>query len=120
MSASHNFAQPVVISFSGLDGSGKTTQITALQEAAAHLGLPTTIITFWDDVVVGTRYREGFVHKVFGSEQGVGEPGKPVEPKVAEFLRFVLSQEGQECVQREGRYLPLTPEFVSASLAKLQ
>jgi len=47
-------------------------------------------------------------------------PGQPIDPKVAEFLRFVLSQEGQDCVQREGRYLPLTGEFVNASLAKLQ
>jgi hypothetical protein len=25
-----------------------------------------------------TRYREGFVHKVYGSEKGIGAPGKPV------------------------------------------
>jgi phosphate transport system substrate-binding protein len=47
------------------------------------------------------------------------EPGKPVDPKVDEFLRFVLSQEGQDCVQREGRYLPLTGEVVKAQLKKL-
>lgn len=71
--------EPIVVSFSGLDGSGKTTQIQALRTAAADLGLSTTLITFWDDVVVGVRYRSGFVHKVFGSEQGIGEPGRPVE-----------------------------------------
>jgi phosphate transport system substrate-binding protein len=47
------------------------------------------------------------------------EPGQPIDPKVAEFLRFVLSQEGQDCVQREGRYLPLTGEIVQAQLKKL-
>ncbi len=47
-------------------------------------------------------------------------PGQPIDPKVEEFLRFVLSQEGQDCVQREGRYLPLTSAFAQASLAKLQ
>jgi phosphate transport system substrate-binding protein len=46
-------------------------------------------------------------------------PGKPVDPKVEEFLRFVLSQEGQECVQREGRYLPLTADVVREQLKKL-
>jgi phosphate transport system substrate-binding protein len=46
-------------------------------------------------------------------------PGKPADPKVEEFLRFVLSQEGQEQVQREGRYLPLTSEVAKAQLAKL-
>ncbi|MDI1319672.1 MAG: substrate-binding domain-containing protein, partial [bacterium] len=48
------------------------------------------------------------------------EPGKPVDPKVAEFMRFILSQEGQECVQREGRYIPLTVDIVRAQLKKLE
>ena len=47
-------------------------------------------------------------------------PGKPVDPMVAEFVRFVLSQEGQECVEREGRYLPLTAEVVRAGLKALE
>jgi thymidylate kinase len=71
--------EPILVSFSGLDGSGKTTQIAALRESIAHLGLRSDLITFWDDVVVGTRYREGFVHKVYGSEKGIGAPGRPVE-----------------------------------------
>ncbi|MEO6874543.1 MAG: substrate-binding domain-containing protein [Opitutaceae bacterium] len=48
------------------------------------------------------------------------EPGKPVEPKVDEWLRFILSQEGQECVQREGRYIPLKADVVQAQLKKLE
>jgi phosphate transport system substrate-binding protein len=48
------------------------------------------------------------------------EPGRPVDPKVAEFLHFVLSQEGQDCVQREGRYLPLTGPMVKAALQKIE
>lgn len=46
-------------------------------------------------------------------------PGKPIEPKVDEFLHYILSQEGQDCVQREGRYLPLTAEVVREQLKKL-
>jgi len=79
MSSRRQLSNPVVVSFSGLDGSGKTTQIAALRQASAHLGLHSELITFWDDVVVGSRWREGFVHKVFGSERGVGAPGRPVE-----------------------------------------
>jgi phosphate transport system substrate-binding protein len=48
------------------------------------------------------------------------EPGKPVDPKVNEFLHFVLSQEGQEWVQREGRYIPLTAEMVRIERRKLE
>jgi phosphate transport system substrate-binding protein len=47
------------------------------------------------------------------------DPGKPVDPKVGEFMRFVLSQEGQAQVQREGRYIPLTASMVREELKKL-
>ena len=47
-------------------------------------------------------------------------PGQRLEPKVEEFLRFVLSREGQEQIQREGRYTPLTAEVVRAELAELE
>jgi phosphate transport system substrate-binding protein len=48
------------------------------------------------------------------------EPGKPVAPKVKEFLRFVLSREGQDAVQRDAKYLPLTAEVVREQLKKLE
>jgi thymidylate kinase len=68
----------LLITFSGVDGSGKSTQIASLQSALHAAGLRTRRLAFWDHVVVGARYREGFVHKVFKSERGIGEPGKPV------------------------------------------
>lgn len=71
-------SRPIVISFSGMDGAGKSTQISNLQALAAQHGLKTTVLTFWDNVVVLSSYREGFVKKVFNSESGIGEPGKPV------------------------------------------
>ncbi len=70
--------RPLLISFSGVDGSGKSTQIENLRAALEAAGLRTQLITFWDDVVVGVKYREGFVHKVYKSERGIGAPGKPV------------------------------------------
>ncbi len=47
-------------------------------------------------------------------------PGKPLEPKVKEFLRLVLSREGQQVVSDEAVYLPLTAEVVREELAKLE
>ena len=47
------------------------------------------------------------------------EKGKPVDPKVREFLRYVLSRQGQAAIQADGKYLPLTPEMARAQLAKL-
>lgn len=47
-------------------------------------------------------------------------PGQPMDPKVLEFLRFVVSQEGQAEVMRDGKYLPLTAEVAQAQLKKLE
>lgn len=83
--------KPVLVSFSGLDGSGKSTQIANLKSALEAAGLRVTLLAFWDDVVVGTRYREGFVHKVYGSEKGVGAPGKPVARRDKNVRKWYLS-----------------------------
>lgn len=48
------------------------------------------------------------------------KPGTQMNPLVREFIRFVLSQEGQAEVMRDGKYLPLTAEVVRAQLKKLE
>jgi phosphate transport system substrate-binding protein len=45
---------------------------------------------------------------------------KPLDSKIKEFMRFVLSREGQELVMKDGKYLPLTAEAVRDQLSKLQ
>jgi phosphate transport system substrate-binding protein len=49
-------------------------------------------------------------------------PGQPLDPFVKEYLRMVLSKEGQQalCDDAEGAHLPLTPEQLKAELAKLE
>lgn len=74
----HKRKDPVLITFSGVDGSGKSTQIEGVLELLEHNGLRVRRLAFWDDVVVLTRYREGFVHRVFKSEKGIGAPDRPV------------------------------------------
>jgi phosphate transport system substrate-binding protein len=44
----------------------------------------------------------------------------PMDPKVREYLRFILSREGQEAVARDGKYLPLTAQAVREQLKKLE
>ena len=45
--------------------------------------------------------------------------GKYLDPNVLEFLRFIVSREGQEAIERDGKYLPLTPAVANADLVKL-
>jgi thymidylate kinase len=83
--------KPLLISFSGVDGSGKSTQIENLHSALHAAGLTTRLLAFWDNVVVGVRYREGFVHKVYKSERGIGAPGKPVNRQDKNVRRWYLT-----------------------------
>ncbi len=47
-------------------------------------------------------------------------PGKPVDPKLREFLRYVLSRQGQQAVLRDGRgYLPILAPAAARQLQKL-
>ncbi len=48
------------------------------------------------------------------------KPGTPVDPKVNEFLRYLLSQEGQREVMRDGKFLPLTAAASREQLQKLK
>jgi len=48
------------------------------------------------------------------------KPGQPIDPKLKEFVRYVLSREGQQAVARDGKYLPLIAEVVRAQLKKLE
>jgi phosphate transport system substrate-binding protein len=48
------------------------------------------------------------------------DKGKPIDPKAKEFLRYILSREGQEAIQRDGKYLPLTAQAVLEQLQKLE
>jgi phosphate transport system substrate-binding protein len=46
-------------------------------------------------------------------------PVERMDANVREFLRFILSREGQELVMKDGKYLPLTAEAVREQLRKL-
>ena len=69
---------PRVISFSGIDGAGKSTQIEALQSHLRELGFRSTLYTFWDNVVVFPGLREHMSFKAFKGDKGVGSRGKPI------------------------------------------
>ena|SRR5437762_6599731 len=47
-------------------------------------------------------------------------PGRSVDPKVAEFVRYILSREGMQAVSEDAAYTPLNEDVAVAQRAKLQ
>ncbi|MBZ5681962.1 MAG: thymidylate kinase [Acidobacteriia bacterium] len=66
------------MSFSGIDGAGKSTQIITLETWLRDAGLRIKLLTFWDDVVVLSRLREFMSHWAFRGDEGVGTPEQPI------------------------------------------
>jgi thymidylate kinase len=71
--------KPLLVTFSGIDGAGKSTQIAAVQSRLEEAGLRTVRAEFWDDVAVFSSLRESFSHAVFKGDKGVGSPERPIE-----------------------------------------
>lgn len=46
-------------------------------------------------------------------------PGQPLPPRIKEFLRFILSREGQQLVADDRTWIPLSAESVAEELKKL-
>lgn len=67
-----------MVSFSGVDGAGKSTQIQALASYLRHQGLRVAVIAFWDRVACFTNLRENAGHRIFKGEKGIGSPEAPV------------------------------------------
>jgi phosphate transport system substrate-binding protein len=47
-------------------------------------------------------------------------PGQAIDPKLKEFLSYILGREGQDAVLRHSGYLPLTPGLARAERRKIQ
>ena len=71
--------RPLLIAFSGIDGSGKSTSIATLTAWLTSAGLQVRTATFWDNVVVLPHLREKLTRKLFRGETGVGAPERPVQ-----------------------------------------
>jgi thymidylate kinase len=67
------------VSFSGVDGAGKSTQIQFLTASLRQAGLRVRSIAFWDEVATLTRLRERTGHSIFKGDRGIGTPAAPIE-----------------------------------------
>lgn len=69
----------MLITFSGMDGSGKSTNIASLYRALEAARNRVKLVAFWDNVVVFPRFRSKMTAAVFQGEIGIGAPEKPVQ-----------------------------------------
>ena len=96
----------------------KTAQVKSLALAETQAGpyVPLTKAT----VANRTYPLARLAYIYFAPDHPNGDPAYPkVDPKIKEFLRYILSRQGQREVWREGEYLPLTKELVCEELKKL-
>jgi thymidylate kinase len=70
-------SKPFLISFSGMDGSGKSTQIERLSNDLTNAGFTVKRMQFWDNVVAFSSMRAGFSKRVLQSDGQIGSPEKP-------------------------------------------
>ncbi len=100
------------ISYTGL--AWNTSPGTKVLKLATHAGGPSIAPTF--DNVATQKYPLSRVIYIFINR----EPGKPIKPVLREFIRYALSQQGQQAVVRDGIFTPLPAALDSRETEKLK
>ena len=104
-------ADPYAIGYAGFGNVFANAKVLALAEKD---GGPYFKGTF--DEVLNQQYPLSRVIYVYVNRA----PGKALDPKIREFLRFVLSKQGQDDVVKEGIFLPLPTAMLKQELAKIR
>ena len=102
--------QPGGLTYALLANVTPNTKVLKLSEKAGGECFAPTVANVYPHKYPLSRFVYIYVNK---------PPGKPLEPKVKEFLKLVLSREGQDVVAKERVFIPLTPEVVAEELKKL-
>lgn len=80
---------------------------------AEHPGGPFVLATpetIWDHSYPLHRFSTLYINR---------KPGTPVDPKVKEFIRYILSREGMQAVVNDGAYTPINEQVAEAQRNKL-
>jgi len=109
--AAHDMAEhPGGLTYALMANLTPDVRVVPLAEKEGQPFVMPTVETVYSHQYPLSRYVYIYVNKA---------PGKALEPKTKEFLKAVLSRQGQDVVAKEGVYIPLTPDVVKEELAKL-
>ena len=97
------------IGYSGIGYRTSGVKIVSLSEKQGE----TAVAGSYENVVNGAYPLGRFLNLYI-----VQEPGKPLDPIVREFVRFIFSKEGQEIVVKDG-YYPLTAKLCAEELQQI-
>jgi phosphate transport system substrate-binding protein len=102
---------PYAIAYSGI--AEQTPNVKALALAAKDSGpyVQLTPQTVADRTYPLTRSMYIYLNRA---------PGRPLEPKVAEFVAYILSRQGQQAVTQQHVFLPLTATAIAEQRIKLE
>lgn len=100
------------IGYSGIGYATSGVRALPLSNEKKHGGMP--FAATYENALNGKYPLSRFLYIYINKD-----PKKPVDPLTREFLKFVLSKEGQEIVVKDG-FLPLTAKMEADEIAKLK
>ncbi|WP_263366273.1 PstS family phosphate ABC transporter substrate-binding protein [Edaphobacter bradus] len=102
---------PNGIAFANILYTNPDVKMLALGGNASGPFVYPTVETAWRREYPITRFTTVYLNRV---------PGQPVDAKVKEFLRYILSRDGMAAVAKDGAYLPLNEKVIEEQLRKLE
>ena len=103
-------ADPDGIAFANLLYANPNVKQIGLAEHAGSPFVLATSETIWDHTYPLHRFSTLYINR---------KPGTPVDPKVKEFIRYILSREGMQAVVDDGAYTPINEHVAQAQRHKL-
>lgn len=101
---------PDGIAFANLLYTNFEVKQVGLAEHAGASFVFATPETIWDRSYPLHRFSTLYINR---------KPGSPVDPKVKEFIRYILSREGMQAVVDDGAYTPINEHVAEAQRSKL-
>jgi phosphate transport system substrate-binding protein len=104
-------ADPDGIAFANLQYANADVKQIGLAEHVGGPYVPATPETIWDQSYPLHRFSTLYINR---------KPGTAVDPKIKEFIRYILSRQGMQAVVDDGAYTPINERVAEAQRRKLE